>query len=116
MMESISTTRIDILNSKIPNSKLSYLKVTKDSVPHFNSYLDQKILVLQARGPLSRTFSYVVYRDISLQCPLHRKGTIQLTKPGLQQAITHNPCRQVDITPVASLGIRSMQFNNSLIV
>ena len=43
MMESISTTRIDILNSKIPNFKLSYLKVTKDSVPHFNSYLDQKI-------------------------------------------------------------------------
>ena len=42
MMELISITRIDVLNSKIPNFKLSYLKVTKDSVPHFNSYLDQK--------------------------------------------------------------------------
>ena len=41
-MELISITRIDVLNSKIPNFKLSYLKVTKDSVPHFNSYLDQK--------------------------------------------------------------------------
>ena len=51
-----------------------------------------------------RLFSRVVYRDISLHCPLRRVCTIQLPKPGLQQASQHNPCRLEDITPVASLG------------
>ena len=53
-----------------------------------------------------------MYRDISLQSPLRRIGTIQLPKQGLQHASQYNPCRQVDITPVASLGISSMQVGS----
>ena len=86
MMESISITRIDVLNSKIPNFKLSYLKVTKDSVPHFNSYLDQKTRVsslklrdlslnLNALGsdpqPLKQSFGVTGSLCLDLSCTRH---------------------------------------------
>ena len=57
-----------------------------------------------------------MYRDISLRYPLRIKHTMHLPKPGLQHASRHNPCRQVDITPVASLGISSMQFKSLIIL
>ena len=64
-------------------------------------------------------FSYMVYRDIRLRYPLHINHTtvMHLPKPGLQHASRHNPCRQVDIiTPVASLGISSMQFKSLIVL